>query len=257
MITIHDVRGAPVPGLRAIGRGASPVRASGFRALLDQMTPAAATRAAAAPRLVPRVVLPRPTMAVPAAAPAAGRMPGLAGVARERLTAAIRVAADDAGVDPALSVAVARAESNLDPTARSSDGLSVGTFQVTHYTKAEMKRKIAQGAVERPQGPDDVALGVGYLRYLHDLFDRDAPLAPGLHTVRVDDPQERRRFAVAAFNAGEGRVAQAQARVAAAGGDPTDYAAVRPLLPRITRGYVERVLGYAAEAARPAPTARS
>ena len=252
MITIHDVRGAPVAGLK-LQRAPGP-RPSGFRALLEQMTPAAG--AAPAPtRFAQRAMLPRPAAASVAPAAGAGHMPRLRGVARERLADAIRTAADAAGVDPALSVAVARAESNLDPTARSSDGLSVGTFQVTHETKAEMKRKIAQGIVERPQGADDVALGVGYLRYLHDLFDRDAPLAPGLHTVRVDDPEERQRFAVAAFNAGEGRVAKAQARVAATGGDPTDYAAIRPLLPRITRGYVERVIGFAAEAER--PTARS
>jgi soluble lytic murein transglycosylase-like protein len=54
--------------------------------------------------------------------------------AKQALAAAIRRAADSAGVEPALSVAVARAESNLDPRAKSSDGLSVGTFQVTHYT---------------------------------------------------------------------------------------------------------------------------
>jgi soluble lytic murein transglycosylase-like protein len=257
MITIHDVRGAPVPGLRNLGRTA-PIQPSGFRSLLEQLTPAAAPGATAPTRFVPRAVRPRPTMpATPSAAPAATQRLGLRGVAREQLAAAIRQSADDAGVDPTLSVAVARAESNLDPSARSSDGLSVGTFQVTHETKAEMKRKIARGAVDRPQGTDDVALGVGYLRYLHDLFDRDAPLAPGLRTVRVDDPEERRRFAVAAFNAGEGRVAQAQARVAAAGGDPTEYAAIRPLLPRITRGYVERVMGFAAEAERATPTARS
>jgi soluble lytic murein transglycosylase-like protein len=258
MITIHDVRGAPVAGLRLARAAklqaprlqASGLRASGFRALLDQMTPAAGTAATAPTRFARRAMLRSSAVAAPAAARVDG-VPGLRGAARERLADAIRTAADDAGVDPALSLAVARAESNLDPTARSSDGLSVGTFQVTHETKAEMKRKIAQGIVERPQGTDDVALGVGYLRYLHDLFDRDAPLTPGLHTVRVDDPAERRRFAVAAFNAGEGRVAQAQARVAAAGGDPTEYAAIRPLLPRITRGYVERVIGYTAEAERP------
>lgn len=265
MITIHDVRGAPVAGLRV--QHASGLRTSGlqraralrggdFRALLEQMTPAARTTTAVPTRFAQRSALRGPAEVVAAPARAVGA-PGLRGEARERLAEAIRTAADEAGVDPDLSVAVARAESNLDPSARSSDGLSVGTFQVTHETKAEMRRKIANGVVERPQGTDDVALGVGYLRYLHDLFDRDAPLGSGLHTVRVEDPDERERFAVAAFNAGEGRVAQAQARVAATGGDPTDYGAVRPLLPRTTRAYVERVIEYAAEAGGPAATARS
>jgi membrane-bound lytic murein transglycosylase MltF len=169
--------------------------------------------------------------------------------AKQRLVDAIQTASAHAGVDPSLSVAVARAESSLNPKARSADGLSVGTFQVTHDTAAEMHRKIARGAVERPPGSDDVALGVGYLRYLHDLFGREAKLGRGLSTVPIDDGGERRLFAVAAFNAGEGRVAQAQQKAEQAGLDPTRFAHVKPFLPRITQGYVERVRGYAREEA--------
>src|SRR5206468_10044339 len=109
---------------------------------------------------------------------------------------------------------------------------------------AEWRRKIAAGTVERPAGVDDVAFGVGYLRYLDDLFAKRARLGGGLATVPVANGDERRLFAVAAFNAGEGRVAQAQARAAAAGGDPTRFADVRRFLPTVTRGYVERVAGY-------------
>lgn len=167
----------------------------------------------------------------------------------EGLVAEIHRSARSAGVDPALSVAIARAESSLDPTARSADGLSKGTFQVTWYTEAEMKRKIARGAVERPEGSDDVALGVGYLRYLHDLFGREATLGRGLSTAPIADAGERRLFAVAAYNAGEGRVAQAQARAERAGLDPTEFDNVRPFLPRITQGYVSRVTRYAGEEA--------
>src|SRR5262249_37734999 len=92
-----------------------------------------------------------------------------------------------------------------------------------------------------------VALGVGYLRYLHDLFGRNAQLGHGLRTIAVADPSERERFAVAAFNAGEGTVARAQARAAGAGGDPPRFAGVGRFLPSTTQGYVERVAAYAAE----------
>lgn len=243
MITIHDVRGTPLPGPHALARTARG-RGAPFEAALRQLAPAApsaeATRTAA---------LGRPAATVAATPPASTRAAVAVprAQAKERLVAAIRNASAHAGVDPVLSVAVARAESNLDPTARSGDGLSVGTFQVTHYTRAEMHRKIAAGIVERPPGTDDVALGVGYLRYLDDIFARDARLTATLRTARVADPEARRRFVVAAFNAGEGRVAQAQARVAAAGGDPTDFAALRPHLPRITRAYVDRVLTSAGD----------
>jgi len=167
--------------------------------------------------------------------------------AKHEVASAIRRAAAGVGVEPALSVAVARAESSLNPAARSADGASVGTFQVLPSTAAEMRRKFRAGVVERPQGSDDVALGVGYLRYLHDVFGRGARLGHGRATVAVADPSERQLFAVAAFNAGEGRVAEAQASAARAGGDPTRFADVQRYLPAITRGYVARVAGYAIE----------
>lgn len=181
------------------------------------------------------------------AEPVSRRVRGARRGGTDALVAEIHRSARSAGVDPALSVAVARAESSLDPTARSSDGLSKGTFQVTWYTEAEMKKKIARGSVERPEGSDDVALGVGYLRYLHDLFGKEVPLGRGLSTTPIADADERRLFAVAAYNAGEGRVAQAQARAERAGLDPTEFDHVRPYLPRITQGYVSRVTRYAGE----------
>lgn len=222
----------------------------------------AVTPAAAEPAPSPVPLLPSPLRADAAAradAPApdpvaAARAESAAGRRRsgrragtDGLVAEIHRSARSAGVDPALSVAIARAESSLDPTARSADGLSKGTFQVTWYTEAEMKRKIARGAVERPEGSDDVALGVGYLRYLHDLFGREVQLAKGLATTPIADAGERRLFAVAAYNAGEGRVAQAQARAERAGLDPTEFDHVRPFLPRITQGYVSRVTQYTGE----------
>ncbi len=259
--TVQDVRGAPVPGLRGVAPR-NPKNGLQFQEMLRQLAPKTTVRGT---RAVPQRALRQPVrvpgqIAPRSLAPAAPRMPAArpdrvsraeqpAAPAKQALAAAIRRAADSAGVEPALSVAVARAESNLDPKAQSSDGLSVGSFQVTHYTKAEMKRKIAAGTVERPPGTDDVALGVGYLRYLHDLFGRNARLARGLETVPIEDAGERRLFAVAAYNAGEGRVAQAQAKAVARGQDPTVFANVRPLLPPITQGYVQRVVGYAREEA--------
>ena len=216
------------PGLLSVGMGPTVHELRG-------LAPARPGRPPATPPVQRR--LPLAPGAPHAASPPAGSRPAL--------VAAIRHAAGTAGVDSALSLAVARAESNLDPQARSTDGLSVGTFQVTHATAAEMRRKIAAGTVSRPAGPEDVALGVGYLRYLDDIFGRRSTLAPDLATVPVRDGSERRLFAVAAYNAGEGRVARAQARAAAAGGDPTRFTDVRRFLPGTTQGYVDRVVAYA------------
>jgi soluble lytic murein transglycosylase-like protein len=108
-----------------------------------------------------------------------------------------------------------------------------------------MRRKIAAHTIARPPGTDDVALGVGYLRYLDGVFAQRAHLAPGVATVPVADAGERKLFAVAAFNAGEGRVARAQAEAAAKGGNPTRFADIRPYLPDVTQKYVARVTSYA------------
>jgi hypothetical protein len=289
--TIHDVVGAPVPGVPGLRPAPSPSDPARFRELLHQLLQssgdaptaarvpqAPATKASGAvlrrhvpvhaatsmlrathtPVSIPRtlhapVSAPR-TVHVPTAPHARQTAPHGASAApaaanRKALASAIRQAAATAGVEPALSVGVARVESNLNPAARSPDGVSHGTFQVTHATAAEMRRRFATGAVARPAGTEDVALGVGYLRYLHDLFARPASLGRGVATTPVADAHERRLFAVAAFNAGEGRVAVAQAHARAAGHDPTRFADVRPYLPPITRTYVERVSTFAREEA--------
>lgn len=239
--------GAPLSGHGLAPRPAPLAAHGAFRDVLrglvspsrlpGGLTPPARVAPAATPVPVAAVTSGR----VATAQPATGR--------KAALQAAIHRASTSVGVDPALSLGVARAESNFDPSARSTDGLSMGTFQVTRATASAMQQRIAAHQVARPVGSDDVALGVGYLRYLHDLFGRDAKLARGLSTVPVPDAGERRLFAVAAFNAGEGRVAQAQARARAAGGDPTHFADVQRYLPSITQQYVDRVATYSRESA--------
>ena len=263
--TIHDVHAAPVPGLPGLRPQPTPPQGEDhFKQLLQEILNQPKVKAAGrairpARTTAPRVRQPmfRPHASTDAASTTAAATPKRSGHGRHaaqtdegakgQLKAAIREASATAGVEPALSVAVARAESSLNPQARSPDGQSMGTFQVTRATAAEMRRKIAAGTVPRPPGSDDVALGVGYLRYLHDLFGRSAKLSKSLTTVPVTDDTQRRLFAVAAFNAGEGSVARAQAKAAAAGADPTQFADVRRFLPTSTQGYVERVVAFAQE----------
>ncbi len=171
--------------------------------------------------------------------------PWLRSDTKRALAGEIERASAAAGVEPALAVAVAIAESSLNPSAQASDGLSSGTFQVRPSTASDMRRLLHSGDVPRPPGAEDVTLGVTYLRHLDDLFTKETTLRPGLRTVGVADANERRHFAVAAFNAGQGRVAQAQAKAALQGGDPTSFEDVRPHLPSSTRGYVDRVSRYA------------
>lgn len=176
---------------------------------------------------------------------------------RQRALAdAITRASDHAGVAPSLSLAVAVAESSLNSAARASDGLSSGTFQVTAPTAADIRRRFRSGELERPPGNDDVALGVAHLRYLDDIFSEQASLGGSLRTTPVDDDAERRRFAVAAYNAGEGRVARAQERAVALRRDPTRFENIRAFLPAITQRYVDRVMRYSGNEA-PLPRTQS
>ena len=165
---------------------------------------------------------------------------------RAALVARIHVAGRRFGVAPHLGEGIAWTESRFDPTARSSDGLSVGAFQLTRVTAAAMRRRLAGVAEDLPLH-DEVTLGIGYLRYLSGLFARPTILDEGGNaTIAVGNCTERWRFAIAAYNAGEGRVAAGQRRAAAAGLDPTHFDNVRPYLPQITRRYVDSVLTFAA-----------
>jgi hypothetical protein len=165
---------------------------------------------------------------------------------RAALVERIHAAGRRLGVAPHLGEGIVWTESRFDPTARSSDGLSVGAFQLTRGTAAAMRRRLA-GVTEDLSLHDEVTLGIGYLRYLSGLFARPTILDDrGNATIAVRDCTERWRFAIAAYNAGEGRVAAGQRRAAAAGLDPTHFDNVRPYLPPITRRYVDSVLTFAA-----------
>jgi soluble lytic murein transglycosylase-like protein len=147
------------------------------------------------------------------------------------------------GIDPNLSVAVARAESSLRPNAVSSDGHhSKGIFQLLDHTGKSMMEKLDVEGSYKPFDPKlNAHLGVGYLRRLHNLFSKESNLGFNIKTFPVKSAEDLEKVSVAAFNAGEGRVARAQKKALAAGKDPGSYDAIEPYLPASTRSYVERV----------------
>jgi soluble lytic murein transglycosylase-like protein len=147
------------------------------------------------------------------------------------------------GIDPALSMAVATAESSLRPDAISKDGFrSKGLFQLLDTTGKAMQTKLGVTDKYDPFDPAmNAHLGVGYLRYLHDLFSSPTDLGSNLRTIPVRSAEQLEKLAVAAFNAGEGNVAQAQARARREGKDPATYEGIKAYLPASTREYVTRV----------------
>src|SRR5439155_5410272 len=117
------------------------------------------------------------------------------------------------GVDPALALAVASAESGFNQNARSSAG-AIGVMQLEPGTAAQLG-----------VNPYDLAQNIrGGVQYL------------GQQLARFGDPA----LALAAYNWGPARVESAIARY---GGDWLSHA------PGETRAYVSKILGSALDAA--------
>ena len=150
------------------------------------------------------------------------------------------------GVDPLLALSVARSESAFNPKAISADGhASKGLFQLLDSTGKDLHNKLDIDQRYDPFNPSmNTALGVNYLRYLHDIFAKTTELPNKTSTIAAANSADVEKLAVAAFNAGEGRVASAQSRAKAAGSDPTQYATVEQFLPDTTKEYVSRVFQY-------------
>jgi len=149
------------------------------------------------------------------------------------------------GVDPALAQSVVSAESSFNVKAVSTDGhASKGLFQLLDTTGRDLMSKTDIAATDYdPFNPDlNMRLGTSYLKYLHDIFRVPTELPQGLQTKAAANDESLEKLAVAAFNAGEGRVASAQGRTERSGKDPAHYDQVAPFLPRTTRDYVTRVI---------------
>ncbi len=170
---------------------------------------------------------------------------------------AITATAQQFGVDPTLSLAVARAESGvssadakdvqLNPRAVSSAG-SVGLFQLQEATGKEQLRAVAPGQSYNPFNPSqNIRLGVSYLKEMAETFSEETALRNRLSTTAGANAQEVQRLAVAAYNAGPGRVARAQELARAHGQDPAHYRNIEPYLPHETRQYVKRVERFTSE----------
>lgn len=165
---------------------------------------------------------------------------------RERMSAVhslVGKAGGEQGIDPALGMAVVSAESSFNAKAISKDGHTTkGLFQLRDSTGMRMMDRMKLGAKYDPFNPElNVNVGVGYLRYLHDVFSQSTTLKKGLVTHGAANSASLEKLAVAAFNAGEGRVAGAQRRASQAGLDPSRYENVEKYLPESTRRYVSKV----------------
>lgn len=105
-----------------------------------------------------------------------------------------------------------------------------------------------------------------YLKDLHKMFGQKTDLPGGRVTTAVKNISERKKFVIGAFNAGEGRVAEAQRLAERSGENPRLWSDVRefiaeagttPAKERETKEYVEGVFRYEAEFAIKSPADKS
>lgn len=148
------------------------------------------------------------------------------------------------GIDPALAQAVAKVESSINPNAISRDGYaSKGLFQLLDTTGKELMANFVNYENYRPYDIyQNTSLGISYLRKLHTMFSSDNKINSRHTAWGAADASSLEKFAVAAFNAGQGRVASAQQKAFRAGKDPRIFENVEMYLPSITRNYVRNVM---------------
>lgn len=92
-----------------------------------------------------------------------------------------------------------------------------------------------------------------YLKDLNTWFGKRTTLGKGLQTIPIKSISERKKFVLGAFNAGEGRIAEAQRDAEMAGKNPQLWGDVARYLSRETQHYVEQVPLYEAEFALKSP----
>jgi soluble lytic murein transglycosylase-like protein len=146
-------------------------------------------------------------------------------------------------LDPDLGLAIIQTESSFRPRAISSDGhASKGLFQLLDSTGKELASTHFPDREYDPFDPQlNVELGMRHLKHLFDVFKEDTKLTDSLVTSGAANSSSREKLAVAAFNAGEGRVAWAQMQAAKQGLDASSFENIKEYLPASTRTYVDKV----------------
>jgi membrane-bound lytic murein transglycosylase F len=116
-----------------------------------------------------------------------------------------------------------KTESGFSPDAVSCRG-ALGLMQIMPVTGQELARTLDLRDVIDPI--NNIHGGVYYLRQLYDLFADAAPL-------------DRIRLALAAYNAGIGRIYDAQALVTFFHGNANEWDLVKQALPMLSKSYCE------------------
>ncbi len=125
------------------------------------------------------------------------------------------------GLDWRLVLAVMKVESGFSRDVESDKG-AAGLMQIMPVTSHEVAKSLDIKDMAHPM--NNIRGGVFYLRRLYNLFDG------------AEEP-ERIRLALAAYNAGVGRIYDAQVLAAYLHDDPRKWEAVKEALPLLSKRY--------------------
>ncbi len=143
-------------------------------------------------------------------------------------------------------------------TNRRARGLAgaAGDFQLERVTAKRMGLKVGYKNDERFDVDNASAASAKYLKIQDCAFSKKTILSGKISTSPVKDPVERKKFAIAAFNAGEGRIAKAQSLTSKDRRNPALWDDVKKYLEaagataaksKEINEYVENVLKYEVE----------
>lgn len=135
---------------------------------------------------------------------------------------------------------------------RGSSG-AAGHFQFEPKTARRYGLSISKQNDQRFDIDRASSAAARYLKDLNTWFGKRTTLSKGLQTIPVKSISERKKFVLGAFNAGEGRIADAQRRAEKSGKNPQLWEDVAGYLSRETQQYVEKVPLYEAEFALKSP----
>ncbi|HCV41929.1 MAG TPA: hypothetical protein DGH68_00475 [Bacteroidetes bacterium] len=125
------------------------------------------------------------------------------------------------GLDWRLVLAVMKAESRFSQNAESGKGAS-GLMQIMPLTSDEVGRVLDIEDMAHPM--NNIHGGVYYLRKLYNLFDGS-------------EEQDRIRLTLAAYNAGVGRIYDAQVLAAYLNDNPRKWESIKEALPLLSKRY--------------------
>ena len=133
----------------------------------------------------------------------------------------VKECADEYHIDWQLILAIIKQESQFDQDAVSWRGAQ-GLMQLMPVTNVELSNELNLSVARLPE--ENIRVGVYYFSKLLDLFK----LAP---------PEDRYCLALAAYNAGPGRIYDAQELAAYFNENPNSWSTIRHLLPLLSKRY--------------------